>query len=115
MALPDKQAMLSRQRSIEIAVEFLKKRPGFAGAQAQAMRRGKEWQDGLSEQEKLLASAQRLQAVLRLIDIRAEPYLALVDDMASQEAFMGMVNGITDQAWQDYVGLSVYQVPSDAR
>lgn len=103
--------MLARQESIRNAVEFLKKRPGFAGAQAQAMRRGKEWQDGLSEQEKLLASLQRLQAVIRLIDIRTEPYLALVDDMASQEAFMAMVNGIMDQAWQEYVGFSVYQAP----
>jgi hypothetical protein len=103
--------MLARQRSIENGVDFLKKRPGFARAQAQAMRRGKELLDGLSEQEKLLASPQRLQAVLRLIDIRIEPYLSLVDDMASQEAFMAMVNGITDQAWQDYVGFSVYQAP----
>lgn len=111
MTRPEKQAMLAKQESIKNAVEFLKKRPGFAHAQAQAMRMGKEWRDGLSEQEKRLASPQRLEAVLRLIDIRAEPYLSLVDDMESQEAFMAMANGITDQAWEDYVGLSVYQAP----
>src|SRR6266478_2938703 len=104
MTRRDKQAMLARQRSIDNAVEFLKKRPGFAGAQAQAMRRVKEWQDGLSEQEKLPASPQRLQGVLRLIDILAETYLPFVEDIPSQEALMAMVNGIMDQAWQEYVG-----------
>ena len=111
MTRRDKQAILARQRSIHDAVEFLKKKPGFAGAQAQAMRKGKEWHESLLEQEKLRASPQRLQAILRLIDLRAEPYFALVEDMASQEAFMGMMNGIMDQAWHDYVGFSVYLAP----
>src|SRR6266478_6583363 len=75
------------------------------------MRRVKEWQDGLSEQEKLPASPQRLQGVLRLIDILAETYLPFVEDIPSQEALMAMVNGIMDQAWQEYVGFSVYQAP----
>jgi hypothetical protein len=111
MRAADKQAMRARQRSIDNAVDLLKKKRGFAGAQAQAMRQGKAWQDGLSEQEMLLATPQRLQAVLRLLDIRAAVYLGLVDDMASQEAFMAMVNSITDKAWHDCVGFSVYQAP----
>lgn len=111
MTPSDKRAMHARQRSIDNAVEFLKKRPGFAGAQAQAIRQRTEWEDRLSAQEKLPASPHRLQAVLRLIDIRGELYLTLVNDMASQEAFMAMMNAFTDQAWEDYVGFSVYQAP----
>lgn len=106
MTGPEQQA---RQESIKNGVEFLMKRRGYARAQAQAIRMGEKWRDGLSEQEKRLASPQRLEAVLRLIDIRAEPYLSLVEDMESQGAFMAWVNGITDQAWEDYVGHSVYQ------
>jgi hypothetical protein len=111
MTRRDQQAMLARQESIRNAVEFLKKRPGFAGAQSQAIRQTTEWENGLSEQEKQFALPQRLQAVLRLIELCAKLYLALVDDMPSQEAFMWMVNAITDEAWQKYVGLSIYQIP----
>jgi hypothetical protein len=60
---------------------------------------------------KTVGLPQRLQAVTRLIDIRAETYLAFVEDLPSQEAFADMVNGITDHAWQDYVGFTVYEVP----
>jgi hypothetical protein len=75
------------------------------------MRRQTEWESGLSEQEKQLASYQRLLAVLRLIDIRAEVCLPLIDDIQSQEAYAAMVNGIMDQAWKDYVGVSVDFAP----
>lgn len=108
MTPADKRAMESRRRHIENGFEFLKKRPGFARAQAQSIRNQTEWESGLTEQEKQLAMPQRLAAVLRLIDIRAEVYLPLVDDIPSQEAYAAVVNGIMDQAWEDYVGFSVY-------
>jgi hypothetical protein len=109
MTRREKQAMLGRQESIRNALEFLKKRPGFAHAQAQSMRRQIDWESGLSEQEKQLASYERLLAVLRLIDIRAGVYLPLIDDIPSQDAHV--TNGIMEQAWEDYVGFSVYFAP----
>jgi TIR domain len=108
MTPADKRAMDSRRRLIENGFEFLKRRPGFARAQAQSIRKQTEWESGLSEQEKQLATPQRLVAVLRLIDIRAQVYLPLVNDLPSQEAYAAVVNGIMDQAWEDYVGFSVY-------
>lgn len=110
MTPADKRAMESRRRLIEKGFEFLKKRPGFARAQAQSIRNQTEWEAGLSEQEKQLAMPLRLAAILRLIDIRAEVYLPLVNDIPSQEAYAAVVNGIIDQAWEDYVGFSVYFV-----
>ena len=111
MTHADKRAIRARLRSIDSAINFFKNRRGFAAVQLRAMRGQDEWLGGLSGQEQARASPQRLGAVLRLIDIRAEAYLTLVDDVVSQDAFMAMMNSFTDQAWQDYVGFSVYQAP----
>ena len=74
--------------NVDMAVTFLKKRPGFAASQHQAMSRGRELIESLSEQEKKNLTPPRLGIALRLHDIRAEAYLPLVNDVASQEAYI---------------------------
>jgi hypothetical protein len=111
MTPADKRAMESKRQLVDKAMEFLKTLPGFARAQAQSIRRQTEWEAGLSEKEKQLASLPRLLALVSLIDIRAEVYLPLVNDIPSQEAYAAIVSAIMDQAWEDYIGLSVYLAP----
>ena len=64
--------------------------------------------EGLSEQEKQLATQQRHGVVLQLLDIRAEAYLPLIDDIPSQEAYMTLLSSFADQAWEDFTGYPVY-------
>jgi hypothetical protein len=104
----EKRAIRARQMDIKASETFLKNKPGFAATQHQAMSRGREFMEGLSEQEKQPATQQRLGVVLRLLDIRAEAYLGLVDDIASQEAYMTLLSSFADKAWEDFTGYPVY-------
>ena len=104
----ERRAIRARQLDVKMAVSLLKKKPGFAAAQHQAMSRGRALMEGLSEQEKQLATQQRHGVVLQLLDIRAEAYLPLIDDIPSQEAYMTLLSSFADQAWEDFTGYPVY-------
>lgn len=110
----DQEAILSRQRAAEDAIKLFKEKPGFAAVQVQVMRKSREWEEGLSAQEKIPASSQRLLAIIRLLDIRAQAFLAFVEGIDSQEPFAAMVRAFVDQAWQGYVGVAVPPMDGDS-
>jgi hypothetical protein len=100
----ERRAIRARRAALDGAVSVLKKHPRFPAAQVQILARSKELMDGLTEQEKQWATSARIAVVLRQLDVRAEAYLDLVDDMKSQEAFMTVLNNLGIQAWGEYTG-----------
>jgi hypothetical protein len=103
----ERRARRAKLIKLDLAVTFLKGRPGFAAAQHQAMNRGRELAESLSRQANTVLTPQRFDVALQLLDIRAEAYLPLVNDIPSQEAYMELLRSIGDQAWQDFSGYPI--------
>src|SRR5580700_10135526 len=100
----ERRAARSRRQDLERAVNIQKRHPDFPAAQVRILERTKELQAGLTEGQIRWYTPDRMEAVLRLLDIRAAAYLQLVTDMESQEAFMTVLSELCRHAWLEFTG-----------
>lgn len=93
-----------RQQQIAHAFESLKKHPRFPGVYLKI-------HEGLAELDAKAAPSiprltrARLAVEVAKFSIHAEAYLALVDDLPSQEVFALVLEGLAKNAWQQYSGM----------
>src|ERR1700722_6851748 len=101
MTTQERRAIRARRARVDQSVEILKADPAYAGVQFRTITRTQEMMDAFSPEERQLATKSRLDAVIRVLDVRSEEYLGLVKDIRSQEAFATVLNEFGHQAWQD--------------
>ena len=108
----NKRAARLRQQALDRAIEILKVNPRFAAAQVRAYDRGAELAKNLSPQQPGYFIPARMDFVLKILNIQAEAYLSLVDDMKSQEAFMTLLEEFGHTAFANFTGFPLEAVVS---
>jgi len=103
----ERRALRARQQRLDRAIEVLKHHPQFPATQVHILESTKVAMAALTETEKQMGTAARLEAVLRLLDMRARDYVELVTSMESQEAFMIVLGELGRQAWKEYTGFHI--------
>src|SRR5579872_2841952 len=114
MTPDDRRARRQRQQKLERAFEILKQQPDFPRAQVQAHDRGEDLAKNLSPQQIALGTPERMNVVLRVLDIQAEAYLELVVDMKTQDAFMVALEAFGRKAFENFTGFPLEVVKGTA-
>lgn len=95
------------------AIELLKSRAGFLDVQGEVMDRIRAVNAEVNNQIPT-HDAPRLEYALKLLNARAEPYLKLISDLPSQEAYAVMLREFGQITWGDYaVIVGVQAIPGD--
>ncbi len=89
----ERRAIRRKQDDVNAAMALIEKHPRFSAAQYRAITESSELTANLTEDEKREGTPARLQAALRLLDIRATAYLDLVEDLDSQKAYIDLAFG----------------------
>jgi len=98
-----------RFQDLRKAMDVLETLPGFAAAQVQRYEREKDALKILAADNPPLCSETRLEHVLKLLDIRTQPYLELVSGMPTLKAFTGLISEFANIAWEEQTGGPFYQ------
>lgn len=101
-----------RAHRIASAFEKFKTHPRYSAVQVQlhenSLKLGKKFPSPLSR-----LSADSLECAKVMMHIHAEAYLTMVDDMAFQEAYIGVLDSFAKQAWEQFSGMPLEFATAD--
>ena len=104
----------ARHKAMGSAAKRLRMLPDFIRVKLQMRERMEEAQRGLPLNACFPGTQERLEYVLKLLDIRADSLLELVSDIHTQMAYTDVLDGAASQAWIDFTGFPIELLRPDS-